>query len=124
MPIITLDEAVAHLNMEDAAASDILELTLFVDAAEEWVTAKVTDTTAATVRLATLMLVGHWWETQRGPASNPLNTNEFAPIGGPGYAIPNRVKELLGLFPATNTNATGSFPDAVAWPDAVEWPVP
>lgn len=123
MTIITLDEAIAHLNMDDAAASDLLELELFIDAAEEWVTAKVTDTTAATVKLATLMLIGHWWETQRGPASNPLNANEFVSVSSPGYAIPNRVKELLGLFAVTTADATGSFPDAVAWPDPVEWPV-
>ena len=39
-----------------------------------------------------------------------------------GYAIPNRVLELIDPY-RVKARPAGSFPDAVAWPDAVEWPV-
>ena len=59
-----------------------------------------TDVPAA-VGLATLIIAGHLWETQRGAAPvGPLaaadDTSLLAP--GVGYAIPNRAKELLEPF--------------------------
>ncbi len=121
---VTSDEALSQLNSLDGV-DDPVELELYVDAANEWVATRVTDTTPAPVRLATLMLVDHLWETQRGPVSSaPFDDSSFDRTG---YAVPNRVLELLapyltdglGQSPAAPRH---SFPDAVAYPDPVEWP--
>lgn len=117
---VILAEAIEQLNMEDDSP-DLGELVLYVDAANEWVATKVTGTSApSAVKLATLILVAHLWETQRGPASSPLAGDDQIVVAGWGYAIPNRVKELIAPDVGRAT-ATGSFPDARAWPDAAEW---
>lgn len=121
---ITIDQALSQLNME--SVDDAPELELYVDAANEWVATRVSDTSPAPVRLATLMLLDHLWETQRGPASNPVDEE----LGTPstfGFAVPNRVLELLAPYMSSGTGtkpaaSTFSFPDAVAHPDPVEWP--
>lgn len=120
MAIITLAEALRQLNIDEVPA-DTTELDLYVAAANEWVEERVTDTSPAPVKLATLMLLDHLWETQRGPSATPLDVDTGAPTGL-GYAVPNRVLELLGPYMTTAAQPTGSFPDAVAWPDPVEWP--
>lgn len=122
---ITVDEAVAELNLDDDDDIDVgAELGLYVDAANEWVALKVADLTRAAaspnvIRLATLFLVDHLWEAQRGPATQPLPGDEVVVVAGKGYAIPNRVRELLQPFTA-RTEARGSFPTAGWWPDPVE----
>jgi hypothetical protein len=56
----------------------------------------------AAVTLATAIITGHLWETQRGTSPSALALQRpdmdvpFA--GGIGYAIPNRAKELLEPF--------------------------
>jgi len=122
---ITFDEALSQLNME--SPEDPAELELYVDAANEWVATRVSDTSPAPVRLATLMLLDHLWETQRGPASNPVD-DELGTPGTFGFAVPNRVLELLAPYMSAGTGtkpaaSTFSFPDAVGHPDPVEWPV-
>lgn len=59
-------------------------------------------TAPAAVRLATVIIAAHLWETQRGPASpsGPLaaSADDFSTVPGLGYAIPNRARELLQPF--------------------------
>jgi hypothetical protein len=60
----------------------------------------------AGVRLATLIIAAHLWETQRGVSPSPLtlqgsDAGDFA-VPGLGYAIPNRARELLAPY-ATST---------------------
>lgn len=116
---ITIYEAIDHLNLEDDS-EDLDEALLYVNAANEWIATRVTDTSPAPVKLATLFLVGHWWESQRGTASTPLS-DETVFVAGVGYAIPNRVLELIDPY-RSRTAPVFSFPDAVAHPDPVEWP--
>jgi hypothetical protein len=53
----------------------------------------------AAVRLATVIIAAHLWETQRGTASpSPLSPDDVAPGFGAGFAIPNRAKELLAPY--------------------------
>lgn len=56
------------------------------------------------VLLATLIVAGHLWETQRGTAPTPLSQQEPSgsdfPIPGAGYAIPNRARDLLASYVA------------------------
>lgn len=123
---ITLEEALRQLNIPEApTGGDLLELELYIDAANEWISERVTTTSPAPVRLATLMLLDHLWETQRGPAGSPLEPDLDQGTTGSGFAVPNRVVELitpwlvegLGDVPAS---PIGSFPDAPGWPDPVE----
>jgi hypothetical protein len=121
---ITLADAIAQLNY---TPEDTTELEFYVQAANEWVATRVSDTSPAPVQLATRLLVEHWWDTQRGPVSpNPLDEELGTPYSF-GFAIPNRVLELLAPYMnagvgAKPASATYSFPDAVAYPDPVEWP--
>lgn len=119
---VSLEEALDQLNITDSE-TDLEEVQLYVDAANEWVATKVTDTTPAPVRLATLFLVDHLWESQRGPAAVPFGEEDLV-VASRGYAVPNRVRQLLEPYlAATSRNVpTYSFPDAVAWADPVEWP--
>ena len=122
---ITLEEALAQLNID--SPDDETELGLYIDAANEWVAKRVSDTSPAPVRLATLMLLDHLWETQRGPASNPVDEEMGTPATF-GFAVPNRVLELLAPYMSAGSGSkpaasTYSFPDAVAFPDPAEWPV-
>lgn len=117
---VTVEEAAAHLNLTEDDP-DLVELELYVEAANTWVAGKVTDTDDPTTKLATLVLIQHWWRaTQLGPATSPVD-EEMALIGAASYAIPNIVKTLLGLDISSAGAPTGDFPDAVAWPDPVEF---
>lgn len=123
---ITLDEALAQLNY-DEVPDDTSELELFIDAANEWVATRVSDTSPAPVHLATLLLLDHLWATQRGASSTPVDEELGTPVSF-GFAIPNRVLELLAPYMTDGLGArpaqpSYSFPDAVAYPDPVEWPV-
>lgn len=58
---------------------------------------------AATIILAARLMLQHLWRTQRGSARGPViaggddyDVNE--PVAGWGYAIPNRVLELLAPY--------------------------
>ncbi|QHC16865.1 hypothetical protein GR131_16205 [Streptomyces sp. GF20] len=54
-----------------------------------------------TIRLAALMLLQHLWRTQNGAARGMGGADDFAvtePIPGFGYAVPNRVLQLLEPF--------------------------
>lgn len=118
---VTSDEAREHLNLTET--EDELELDLYVNAANEWVATKVSDSDvdAYAVKLATLFLIQHLWNSsQRGPTTIAVD-GELVTVTGVGYAIPNRVAELLQPYLA-RTSPTYSFPDAVAWPDSVEYP--
>jgi hypothetical protein len=58
----------------------------------------------AAVRLATLIVAAHLWETQRGAAPLPLaGGGGELPNPGLGFALPNRALELLASYatPAT-----------------------
>jgi hypothetical protein len=124
---VTLDEALDQLNIEDA--SDVAEIQLYVDAANEWVDRRigvagwVASTEVNTIKLATLFLVDHLWESQRGPAATPLGGDEFVQVASRSFAVPNRVIDLL-RDPSRNAAAAHAFPDACAWPDPAEWPAP
>jgi hypothetical protein len=119
---VTVGEALRQLNLDDDL-DDIVELKLYVDAANEWVAGKVADTSPASVRLATLFLVDHLWGSQRGPVASPTS-DDLVFVNSKAYAIPNRVLELLGpyLLSSTTSAPVGSFPDARSWPDPVEYP--
>ncbi len=56
----------------------------------------------AAVTLATLIIAGHLWETQRGTSPSALSLQDpGADFGAPavaGYAIPNRARDLLAPF--------------------------
>lgn len=54
-----------------------------------------------TINLAARMLIQHLWRTQYGSARGAPSSDDFLvtePIPGYGYAIPNRVLELLEPF--------------------------
>jgi hypothetical protein len=60
-------------------------------------------TVPAALRLATLIIAAHLWETQRGNSpSSALPLAEETAAFGMGYGIPNRAKDLLApyLMPA------------------------
>lgn len=119
---VTLQEALDQLN--DDQSDNLVEVSLYVDAANEWIEARVSDTSPAPVRLATLFLIEHWWQSQRGPASAPFEDGDPIVFNGRSYAIPNRVLEILGPYLLDDTTTPQfSFPDAVAFPDPAEWPV-
>ena len=115
------EEARNYLNLSQDEAGAELNLTLIVDAANAWVASKVTDTTAAPVKLATLELIRHWWEVQRGPSAAPLD-EDYVDVSVMGYGIPNRVKQMLDPYMTATAgpSGAGSFPCAAPWPDPVE----
>lgn len=121
---VTLDEVVGQLDLDVGDDLVEVELPLLVDAANEWVAGKVTATEAVAkpslVRLATIWLVGFWWEAQRGQGATTLIGDELVTINGIGFAIPNKVADLL-VAVHEKPGPTGSFPAAAAWPDPVEW---
>ncbi|MFZ4264503.1 hypothetical protein [Streptomyces arboris] len=52
----------------------------------------------ATIRLAALLLFQHLWRTRNGPARGGGGSDDYSvtePVPGFGYAVPNRVLELL-----------------------------
>ncbi|MEU2313146.1 hypothetical protein [Streptomyces albidoflavus] len=54
-----------------------------------------------TIRLAALILLQHLWRTQNGSARGMGGADDYAvtePIPGFGYAIPNRVLQLLEAY--------------------------
>lgn len=119
---VTLPEALDQLNI-DSDSDDLYEVQLYVDAANEWIATKVSDTSPTPVKLAALFLIDHLWQSQRGLAATPISGDEIVTVTGTGYAIPNRVRELLEPYLSTSGGTpVYSFPDAVAWPDTVEWP--
>lgn len=128
---VTIPEAYRHLNIESGEHAN--EVDLFVDAANEWVASRIgqpgwISATAAAARpniikVATLFLISHLWESQRGPAASPLD-GDLATTGGLlGFAIPNRVAELL-QDSSTTATPKHSFPDAASWPDPVKYLAP
>lgn len=50
------------------------------------------------IRLAALIIAAHLWDTQRGPATSPLQEEETTEVPGLGYAVPNRALELLAPY--------------------------
>lgn len=51
------------------------------------------------IRVATLIIAGHLWDTQRGTASpSPLQQDDTTFVPGLGYAIPNRALDLLAPY--------------------------
>lgn len=55
----------------------------------------------SSVKLATLIIAGHLWTTQRGPSSSPTALQDGdagEPVPGLGYSIPNRAVDLLRPF--------------------------
>lgn len=114
--MVTLPEAADHLSVTQQ--KDLDELAKYVDAANEWVASKVSDTTTPSARLATFFLIDHWWQAHRR-AMSPTADEDGVLVGGGGFtAVPGRVREMLGLSVAHK--AMGAFPSAVAWPDPVE----
>lgn len=103
---VTLDKLKRDLNIEEHDDDD--ELTFFLAAATTWVAKRVQDISPEPVQLAILNLVNHLWETQRGPAAGPLDEDTLN-RPGLGYAIPNRVAQLLGPYVGGAT-PRGSFP--------------
>lgn len=123
---VDLAMARKHLNFDVTDTDDDDELQFFVDAANEWMATAVTDMSPKPVQLGTLELIRHLWDTQRGPAAMGLSGDEEGGRGFIGFAIPNRVRELIEPWAAGSIRggrATGSFPDAACWPDPNNWPV-
>ena len=121
MPV-TLEDALDHLNITTRYEDG--EVSLYVAAANEWIAERVSDTSPTPIKLATLFLIGHWWDSQRGPVGTPIDDGDLVTFNGRAYAIPNRVLEILGPWLLSeHTEPVYSFPDAVAFPDPVEWPV-
>lgn len=59
-------------------------------------------TVPPTIQLAALLLIQHLWRTKFGAARGQSSADDFAvtePIPGLGYAVPNRVLQLLGYTP-------------------------
>ncbi len=53
----------------------------------------------APIELAAKIIVGHMWDTQRGPSLRPTyGGDETVVIPGMGYAVPNRAVELLAPY--------------------------
>lgn len=119
---VTVTEAKAYLNLDDD--EDDAELDLFVGAANQWVAKHVpaVELDAYPVRLGTLELIRHFWDSQRAPADGFPGDDDGAGrgLGLLGFAIPNRVHEHLAPY-VTRVAPTGSFPTAASWPDPV-WP--
>lgn len=115
---VTLDQALDQLNIRPTS-SDVAEVQLYTDAATEWIDSKVPDTSPTPITLATLFLIEHLWESQRGPASTPLS-DEMVEVSGKSYAIPNRVLEMIEPF-RSKARPAGSFPTATLWPDDTVW---
>lgn len=117
---ITLDDALDVLNVP-ADSEDLAEIALYVDVVNTWMASRIADTSPSPVTLATLFLLEHLWQSQRGPGSgSPLDGAESVIVGSVGYAIPNRVLELIDPY-RTKASPTYSFPDAVAYPDPAQW---
>ena len=58
-------------------------------------------TVPPTIKLAALLLLQHLWRTKNGPARGSAGADDYAvtePVPGFGYAVPNRVLELLEPF--------------------------
>lgn len=53
------------------------------------------DPIPAALTLAALVIAGHLWETQRGPAGGMPGVNDEPVVIGVGYAVPNRAIELM-----------------------------
>lgn len=113
---ITLDDAKKQLNK--TSVTDDAELQFFVDAANEWIADQVADDDTFTAKLATRMLVEHWWQTQRGPAGGGV-LDGSASDRDYWRTIPPNVKELLPGKQRTATTPRHSFPDPGDWPDPI-----
>ena len=85
---VDLDLARRHLNFDDADHVDDQELQFFVDAANEWVAANVSDTSPTYVTLGTLELIRHFWDSQRGPVNGSVDVDLSS-------NIPPLVRQLL-----------------------------
>lgn len=116
--VITVDEAFEQINSNDP--NDYSEVALYVGAINEWITDRVSDTTPGYVKLAALFFLDHLWSSQRGPSGTPLSA-ETIEVSGRGFAVPNRVLELLGpVLDDEHPAPQHSFPSAGGWPDPVE----
>lgn len=123
---VTFDDALTHLHIEEPTGLEATNLDLYVEAANQWVGAKVADTIPEYVlQLATLLLIQHWWERSQLQQVNTLVDEQYVDIEGRTYAIPSGVRELIEGFLLTSVRPApvSSFPDAAAWPDPVEWTV-
>lgn len=104
---VSVDDVRRHLQ-DDEAELDEDELGFFLDTASEWVAKKVPSLSPNPVRMAILNLVEHLWDTQRGPAAGPLDPETLTRPGA-GYAIPNRVAQMIAPY-MTGSAPRGSFP--------------
>lgn len=122
---ITSANARVHLGLGATSLSPAqeAELALLVASVNEWVAARVIDTTTSSAQLGSLFLLQYWWRPQRGPANADDEIDDLVTFDGATF--PNRVLQLLGLGPYATTFAAaapvGCFPDARDWPDPVEW---
>lgn len=120
----TFDQAVAILNLDpdDMTGGDAIELQLYLDAANEWIATKVTDTSPAPVTLATLELLRSLWESQRGTDASPLAGDDPVPVNTLSAVITSRVLELIGPYMHKAVPlGLANFDQVPGWPDAVEW---
>ena len=112
--IVTLDAARRHLQFEDEDHEDDDELLFFLSSASEWMAKKVVDVSPKPVQNATLELLRHLWDTQRGPVDGSLDSDTLVRPGS-GFAIPNRVMQLIEPylpFVSKSTDFAGSFSSA------------
>lgn len=122
--LATLDQLKAQLGVRRPVHDD--ELKLYLGAASNVVRGMVVfDATAVPpeVKLATLIIAEHLWETQRGdgnvrPGVGGGN-DEDSLVRSRGYLIPHRAAQLLASLPSRPSQRPGpvfSFPLPSAWP--------
>ena len=120
--VVTLAQARLQLNMDDPSdTTDDAEVEFYIQVASDWISTQVSasDLTRPAVQMATLELIDHLWESQRGPGVDPLDDQGSFTLGLKGFAIPNRVAELLAPF-ASTTAPLGAFPIASTFPDPAD----
>lgn len=123
LDVLPLDEAKKYLNKSTDTDDD--ELTGFIAAAVERVERHVggsIEPPTASQLLATKVVLGEYWETQRVAAAGPTpvyanSVDDDGPTGTAPLSV--RLAEILG--DALSESPSYSFPSAQPWPDPIGW---
>lgn len=123
LDVLPLDEAKRYLNKSSDIDDD--ELTGFIAAAVERVERHVggsIEPPTASQLLATKVVLGEYWETQRVAAAGPTpvyanSVDDDGPTGTAPLSV--RLAEILG--DASSESPSYSFPSAQPWPDPIGW---
>ncbi len=97
-----IEDLKSHLNKPTPTAPELAELQRMLNAAVAHVEARagVRAVFPPDLRLATLIIAGHLWETQRVPQPGGGGPIGFGGDGAPGgfsagYGVPNRAMDLM-----------------------------